>query len=379
MSINFFFRWTAFLITLWGSSYAYAQTNASVAREVSGFRATAAKNGWTFEVEPTPVMRFTPEQATGLVQPKDWVQHGHFIQPVFQLADLPARFDWREKAGGELTPIKNQGSCGSCWAFATAAVMESQLKIRDGVSKDVSEQHLLSCNDQGWSCRGGWFAHAMHQSPGAVYGADFPYTGRKVRCKAGLESHEKLESWSFLGNGKTAPTVEQIKAAIMEYGPVGVSIKATRSFMAYRSGVYNACGAHGANHAVSLVGWDDADQAWILRNTWGESWGEKGYMRIKYGCNDVGATTSFVVYKPTKCDTPPLAYTGADVTIQAGESAMIGGMSIPGQTYEWTPALGLDATDVGMPNASPSVTTTYKLKVQNPCGTAEAQVTVNVK
>lgn len=107
-------------------------------------------------------------------------------------ATLPSSFDWRTVAGAGLTPIRNQGSCGSCWAFSTVGALESALMVKMSSSSDFSEQFLVSCNNNNWSCNGGWFAHDYHKTTlgklqttaGAVLETDMPYTATNGACKA---------------------------------------------------------------------------------------------------------------------------------------------------------------------------------------------------
>jgi cathepsin L len=97
--------------------------------------------------------------------------------------------------------------------------------------------------------------------------------------------------------------VEEMKQAIYKYGPIAVTVSASGAWKGYKSGVYNACNTNMTNHIVALVGWNDDEQAWILKNSHGTEWGEAGYMRIKYvgtngkKCNNVGSSAAFVVYK----------------------------------------------------------------------------------
>jgi len=101
---------------------------------------------------------------------------------------LPAAFDWRDHGG--VTSVKDQGSCGSCWAFGTVGPLEANIKIKDGVEKDLSEQYLLSCNTDDWDCGGGWWAHDYHEwkkppgesEAGAVFEADSPYVASDTPC-----------------------------------------------------------------------------------------------------------------------------------------------------------------------------------------------------
>ncbi len=250
----------------------------------------------TFAPEATVLTdSFGNEYRTGLVRPDDWKLGATFKSAIGEVLSLPTKFDWRDHPNG-LTPVENQGSCGSCWAFATAAVMQDVLRLTGKGSNDISEQALLSCaNPSQWSCNGGWFAHDYHVSPGAVPANSFPYVGLDVACKQGLPRSWFLQQWSYLpAESGDMPSRENIKAAIFKYGPLAVGVAAGSTMSNYRGGVY--CGPETQlNHAVVLVGWDDSEGVYIMKNSWGTGWGEKGgYMRIKYGCNGIGANANFV-------------------------------------------------------------------------------------
>ncbi len=223
--------------------------------------------------------------------------------PATNLA-LPASFDWRKK--GKVTSIKDQGGCGSCWAFSTVGPFESLLKIKQKVSTDLSEQYLVSCNTDGWGCNGGWFAHDYHwkKKPpsetraGAVLEKAFPYAEEDVACDGPYKHPYKLTGWRYVTNNKSVPSVAKIKEAIYRHGPVSVAVCVGPAFQAYKSGVFktNETCSGVVNHGVVLVGWDDAKKAWILRNSWGTSWGQKGYMYIRYGTSKVGYAANYVTY-----------------------------------------------------------------------------------
>jgi predicted secreted protein len=215
---------------------------------------------------------------------------------------LPSAYNWCDWGG--CTPVQDQGDCGSCWAFATVGPLESNILIHDGMEKDLAEQYLLSCNEDGWNCSGGWFAHDYHldQIPsgepdaGAVYETDFPYVASKVDCNSPHPHHEKIISWDPVGNWWSVPPIEDIKQAILDHGPVAASICTNDAFQEYSGGVFTGPQCTDVNHAIVLVGWDDADGAWILRNSWGPDWGENGYMRIGYGVSDVGYAANYIAY-----------------------------------------------------------------------------------
>ncbi|HEY9087016.1 MAG TPA: C1 family peptidase [Anaerolineaceae bacterium] len=235
---------------------------------------------------------------------------------------LPTHFDWRDQ--GKVPAVRDQGSCGSCWAFGTVAAMESAMIVQGGVSADLSEQFLISCNKDGYSCNGGWWAHKYHQSTvannqsvaGAVLESSMPYKASNSTCSAVGNHPYKIGSWGYVsGSSNNIPSVDQIKNAIYNYGSVAVSVCSGNAWGSYRSGVFatderGQCGGSGqVNHAVHLVGWDDAGQYWILRNSWGPSWGENGFMRIKWGTSGVGYGATYVVYQGGASPTQPPAPT----------------------------------------------------------------------
>jgi C1A family cysteine protease len=278
-----------------------------------------------------------------------------------------------------LPDIKDQGGCGSCWAFGTVATLESIRRIRDNSREKLSEQQLVSCDRTSYGCQGGFFAHDYHVSPGAALDADFPYRAVDASCRTGLSAKAKITDWAYVGGSdQKRPTVEQIKQAIFDHGPVTVIVHANSSMQAYRSGVFNNCTNAQENHMVNLVGWDDAGGYWIMRNSWGKGWGDKGYMNIKYGCNNIASVAAFVNYKSTACAPMPTVYTGENLTINRGDWVSIGSMPVFGQTYQWSPATGLDDPTASMPIATPDKTTVYTLKVQNRCGISEKQIKITV-
>jgi predicted secreted protein len=223
-----------------------------------------------------------------------------------ELSSLPPGFSW---APTYTTPIKDQGLCGSCWAFACVGMLESNIKIKDGFTKDLSEQYLLSCNPYNFSCSGGNFhAHDMHEyyippgdtDAGAVYEGEFGYVASKVACGAPYANYETIFSWDYVSYAM--PTVTQIKQAIMDHGPIGCGIRSGYSaFWNYTGGVFETHNSGDPDHAVVLVGWDDnqgTSGVWILRNSWGTSWGDNGYMYIGYGVSSVGTAANYINYLP---------------------------------------------------------------------------------
>jgi C1A family cysteine protease len=233
------------------------------------------------------------------------------LQPQAETS-LPASFDWRQST--TLPAIRDQGSCGSCWAFATVGVLEAAISIHNGFAPDLSEQYLVSCNVANWGCAGGFTAHDYHQdtvgklqsSPGAVLESSLPYTGKDLACGGPYEHPYRIQSWHYISGGTASE--DAIKQAIFKYGPVETMVCKGDGWDRYTGGVYThndttACGGL-VNHAVDLVGWNDAMKGadgqaykvWILRNSWGVGWGDQGYMYIKRGISSIGYAASYVTY-----------------------------------------------------------------------------------
>lgn len=274
------------------------------------------------------------------------------FRSALSASDLPRRFDWRDQA--QLTPPKQQGDCGSCWAFSHMGVLESAIAIKDKKLVDLSEQYMLSCNKYGWGCGGGYFNYDMLVNPGAALESSFPYVGKKVSCKNGLSFPYSLDSWAFVParSENDPPSIDEIKAAIYQYGPVGAALGANDSFTRYKSGVFNGCDGTEPNHAIVLVGWDDDQQSWILRNSWGTEWGQGGVGYIKYGCNKVGIAANYVMFrggpmptpgpgpKPTpeplpKCSPMPVADAGPNIRARPMQIITLGTPAKQGHVYRW--------------------------------------------
>jgi C1A family cysteine protease len=267
--------------------------------DIESLKKQAEAEGWNFSVGENSATDRSVDELCGFELPEDWWVNASFDDSLELRAtgDLPDKFDWRSNGG--CTSIKNQASCGSCWAFGTVAPLESIIKITEGVTVDLSEQFLVSCNTNGWGCQGGYWAHDYHVNPGAVMEKDFPYVAQNKPCGGPYDHPYKIEDWKYISSSSNVPSVQAMKQAIYDYGPISAAVSVDNAFVSYNGGVFDRNSNGPVNHAIALVGWDDdkgADGVWILRNSWGSGWGEGGYMYIEYGCSRVGYSSNYIIY-----------------------------------------------------------------------------------
>jgi len=271
-------------------------------RRLDYHQAVVDLHKFSYTVKDTEVSHFELAQITGFKAPADAGESKPKPVPLLKTGNLPEKWDWRAQGAG-MPPIRNQGQCGSCWAFGTTAAVEAAIAVADQKLVDLSEQMILDCNNQGYSCGGGYWIYDLYQNPGGAPESEYPYSAYDGSCKSSKVSHPyKIDSFHSVPSGD----IEAMKAAIYQYGAVGVTMAVCGSLPGYGGGVYDSteCNNMGTNHIVALVGWDDTVShkhgkgVWILRNSWGKSWGDQGYMYIAYGMARVEEDPTYAVYKP---------------------------------------------------------------------------------
>ncbi|XP_074470153.1 cathepsin S, ortholog 1 [Sebastes fasciatus] len=213
----------------------------------------------------------------------------------------PQSVDWRKS--GLVSPVRNQGLCGSCWAFSSMGALEGQMKKRTGVLVPLSPQNLVDCSteDGNLGCRGGYISKAIRyviRNQGVDSESFYPYEHKDRKCRYSVAGKAGYCSDLHIlprGDEKTLQTV------VASVGPVAVAVNAMlRSFHFYKGGLYNVpnCDPKFINHAVLVVGYgtDAGQDFWLVKNSWGTAWGEEGFIRIARNKNNLCGIASFAVY-----------------------------------------------------------------------------------
>ncbi|XP_061164739.1 procathepsin L-like [Saccostrea echinata] len=211
------------------------------------------------------------------------VMNGSTFLPPNNLR-LPDTVDWRTK--GYVTPVKDQGRCGSCWAFSTTGALEGQhfRKTRKLVS--LSEQNLLDCDKKSHGCQGGLPEEAfkyIKENGGIDTEESYPYVGKnQFKCKFRPSNvGAKCTGIVNIPSGNEL----QLQKAVASVGPISVAIDASvKTFHLYKEGVYNEkrCSTRQLDHAVLVVGYGvyEGDEYWLVKNSWSKSWGMDGYIMM---------------------------------------------------------------------------------------------------
>ncbi|KAK2993961.1 hypothetical protein RJ640_000559 [Escallonia rubra] len=200
---------------------------------------------------------------------------------------VPSTMDWRKK--GAVTPIKDQGQCGCCWAFSAVAAMEGITQLKTGKLISLSEQELVDCDTSGedQGCEGGLMDNAfdfIQQNHGLSSEANYPYQGVDSTCNTNKEANHAAK---ITGHEDVPANSESALLKAVANQPISVAIDASGSdFQFYSSGVFTGeCGTD-LDHGVTAVGYgtaSDGTMYWLVKNSWGTGWGEEGYIRMQRG------------------------------------------------------------------------------------------------
>ncbi len=246
------------------------------------------RSGWTFKSEE-PKLPYS----TGLIkkETRGFISEKPSKEFLEKEVSLPNKFELSELK--ELAPVKNQGNCGSCVSFAVSAVVEDMYRLRGVILPTLSNQYQMSCGAREWMCDGSFFEKTANDYVtlnGTATAASYPYTASNASCKGKVnDTIGKIKSYKLIDNSP-----KSVATALVSGYAVGITVGADNTWMSYRSGVYNGCTGAGTNHQIELVGYDlEGNQfdsngklppgkgLWKIKNSWGSSWGDAGYMWTK--------------------------------------------------------------------------------------------------
>lgn len=210
-------------------------------------------------------------------------------------ANIPDSFDWRDK--DMVSPVKNQGSCGSCWTFSSTGALEAHARIYLKKNLDLAEQQLVDCagDFDNNGCSGGLPSHAftyLYYRGGIQQGSDYKYKAKQGACVFDINKVVlKVPGGSV---NITAGAEPELTEAVATEGPVSIAFQVVDDFRLYRSGVYTSTkcknGPKDVNHAVLAVGYgnESGKDFYTIKNSWGAQWGMSGYFKMERGVNMCG-------------------------------------------------------------------------------------------
>jgi cathepsin L len=257
--------------------------------------------GLGFKVSLNHLAVLTPAEYKTLLGARQTNTESQRSAVVGRRADPPASWDWRTQ--GAVQVIKDQGQCGSCWAFSAVASAESAIFLKGGTLYSFSEQNLVDCVRTCYGCSGGWPSQAYTYIVNKQLGyfnseTDYPYQATDASCRYNeAKAIGAISGYSTIDKGSESDLLNKLYSI----GPVSVAIDASHnSFQLYTSGIYNepSCSTSSLDHAVTAVGYgaDGTNAYWIVKNSWGTSWGEQGYIRMSRNKNNqCGIATTAVI------------------------------------------------------------------------------------
>jgi len=219
--------------------------------------------------------------------------NSHVVRDDLSKAPAAGMVDWRSK--GAVTPIKNQGMCGSCWSFSATGNMEGQWFLSGNSLVGLSEEELVQCDHNDcFGCSGGWMDKAFDwvmTNNGIDSEADYAYTSGGG--DTGVCDNSKLGNVvAKVAGHQDLPSNEgQMASWVAQNGPLSIALDAM-SWQSYSGGIMSNCVGSQLDHGVLIIGYDTTFSTpyWIVKNSWGTMWGENGYIRLAYGSNQCNLT-----------------------------------------------------------------------------------------
>lgn len=228
---------------------------------------------------------------------------------------MPESFDWRDVNGENyVSPVRNQGSCGSCYAFATLSMLESRLRIatNNTEKKVLSPQQIIDCSKYSQGCEGGFafLVSKYGQDFGIVEENCYSYMATTRECHEKCKDRTYTYQFQYVGGYYGGSNAENMQLELVKNGPISVGFQVFSDFFSYSHGVYShesSSDAHpdpfySVNHAVLIVGYgvdkETNKKYWMVKNSWGKNWGLDGYFMIERGTNNCGIESIGLVATP---------------------------------------------------------------------------------
>ena len=311
--------------------------------------------------------------AETIVSSKGRAYHTGLIHPVGEasglgkthvmLADcenLPEEFDLRDF--GVVPPVRDQGNCGSCWAFSVTASLESAHAGMTTNVLDLSEQQIVSCDNESFGCNGGWLNDFAYQiAKGQASEEAFPYRAADVTCRSGLTPIAKATGFMHVGQANRRATEKEVRCALFQSKTIPwITVSANSQWgnmPTDTNGLHTRCNSGQTNHAVGLIGWKTVDGKvyFKMRNSWGTEWGssagkegaETGYAMMGLGCDNLGEEIAYIKTETMRCNVPAPQLPDQTRRVSGGLTRL----AIPaevGVDYEWY----LDGAKIGDGNSA---------------------------
>jgi len=201
-------------------------------------------------------------------------------------ANIPTAFNWVGHNPAVVTPVYNQGQCGSCWAFSATENMESRWALAGHPLVSLAMQQVVDCDTADYGCSGGWPYNAYKyviSAGGMDPLADYPYIAENEACRFNpSQVVAKFSSWEYV---TTSQNEDQMRSYLVAKGPLSVCVDAS-NWSFYTGGIFPASSCSTSiDHCVQATGYDVTNGYWVIRNSWGTSWGLQGFMQLQYGQN----------------------------------------------------------------------------------------------
>jgi cathepsin K len=236
-------------------------------------------------------------------------EQAEILKNIKDLENVTANSSAYDPRNDNRLPAIRDQQCGDCWSYSSVGALEvSDIKENktSPASIDLSEKEMVTCSGAG-SCSGGWpykvFEYLKKDKTNMMTAAQYPDNGQNGPCpNIKPDTKVELSTWGIADGGAGLFKIadeRKIKEAIVKYGSVSACVNVTPLFQHYSGGTFNETpsdySSPSVNHAIVLVGWNDSKKAWLLRNSWGTGWGEKGYMWIDMKSNNIGYGTIWCV------------------------------------------------------------------------------------